>query len=596
MVIDCNTPFSNPPAFVQFYKDGRLLLGDGEEEGGGEGNAEILNGETLLIYDVQPENAGNYTCSASNHITNQKVMSKTYTVLKVKEPSKNEKSRLTFRPNEQYQVQVGDNITIPCIASGNPKPDIIWTRMGSTERLPSRHGCLTISGAVEKDFGSYMCEIFNGYRRYLRRTTIIVLMPPVFTKVPTVPDIYQEGESAFLHCKASGTPMPKVEWTINGLPVIPGDKYIMENGTLHIPYTKAQDEGVYQCFVSNLVGQNVTTALVKVNSTADLQGGLDDEYDWYQPSILEHLTLHPPSKPNVTQSSRNSAVLTWTVDLDPASGSDGGGGMPIQFFKIQFREFRKGVRSEWRTLDDVINARSRSFEVMVLKPDIKYRFRIVAVYANNDNMHGPLSKRFRLDRMFNLDRAPQQAPSIAQVLPLSESSLRVGWVMNKISLSSVEGYFIFIRKTGSKEGYRKITIIGQESHSYIFDDLEPGTSYEIRVEAFNLSGNSPPSRLVRKSTLTSIVSEELPLSSSNTSLILNSSTDGGATKDDDRSDTVLANEEISIYLIIAAILVGIVLVLILCCSVGSCLQKRKARKSFSNSNVAIHEKYSDTAR
>ena len=35
-----------------------------------------------------------------------------------------------------------------------------------------------------------------------------------------------------------------------------------------------------------------------------------------------------------------------------------------QFFKIQFREFRRGgVRSEWRTLDDVINARSRSFEV-----------------------------------------------------------------------------------------------------------------------------------------------------------------------------------------------------------------------------------------
>ena len=54
--------------------------------------------------------------------------------------------------------------------------------------------------------------------------------------------------------------------------------------------------------------------------------------------------------------------------------------------------------------------------------------------------------------------------------------------------------------------------------------------------------------------------------------------------------------QIALYLIIAGALVGTVLILVVCCSVVSCAQKRRARKAFSSSNVAIHEKYMDTAR
>ena len=53
--------------------------------------------------------------------------------------------------------------------------------------------------------------------------------------------------------------------------------------------------------------------------------------------------------------------------------------------------------------------------------------------------------------------------------------------------------------------------------------------------------------------------------------------------------------QIALYLIIAGALVGTVLILVVCCSVVSCAQKRRARKAFSSSNVAIHEKYMDTA-
>ena len=77
-----------------------------------------------------------------------------------------------------------------------------------------------------------------------------------------------------------------------------------------------------------------------------------------------------------------------------------------------------------------------------------------------------------------------------------------------VSPAVVEGYFIHIRKVEMVEDreedqaeeqhgrgrkrprrrrkvgrFRKVTIIGHASHSYIFEDLEPGTQYEIKVRA-----------------------------------------------------------------------------------------------------------------
>ncbi len=79
LALDCLVPPSDPPALVQFYKDGEALSGVGEEEEeeeeedrGGGGRLEMLNGgETLLVRDVGRDDAGKYTCGATNHITSQ---------------------------------------------------------------------------------------------------------------------------------------------------------------------------------------------------------------------------------------------------------------------------------------------------------------------------------------------------------------------------------------------------------------------------------------------------------------------------------------------------------------------------------------------
>lgn len=65
----------------------------------------MLNaGDILLIKNATEANAGAYTCTASNHITGERRTSEAATTVVVKEPVEKDKSRMTYRPNEKYQV------------------------------------------------------------------------------------------------------------------------------------------------------------------------------------------------------------------------------------------------------------------------------------------------------------------------------------------------------------------------------------------------------------------------------------------------------------------------------------------------------------
>ncbi len=59
---------------------------------------------------------------------------------------------------------------------------------------------------------------------------------------------------------------------------------------------------------------------------------------------------------------------------------------------------------------------------------------------------------------------------------------------------------------------------------------------------------------------------------------------------------VMGEEDLVLYVSIAGVAGLAVLLLVIGCSLASCLQKRRARKTFSDTNVAIHQKYLDTSR
>lgn len=66
-VIPCQVPESVPPAFVHFLRN---------DQENNEIVGKILNGDTLLLQNTSLSMNGNYTCVASNHITNQRKKSR----------------------------------------------------------------------------------------------------------------------------------------------------------------------------------------------------------------------------------------------------------------------------------------------------------------------------------------------------------------------------------------------------------------------------------------------------------------------------------------------------------------------------------------
>jgi len=59
---------------------------------------------------------------------------------------------------------------------------------------------------------------------------------------------------------------------------------------------------------------------------------------------------------------------------------------------------------------------------------VTYRFRVVAIYSNNDNRHGPSSKRVTLGSATDhWTKVHVPGPIIVEARPLSSSEIFIGW-------------------------------------------------------------------------------------------------------------------------------------------------------------------------
>ena len=72
-------------------------------------------------------------------------------------------------------------------------------------------------------------------------------------------------------------------------------------------YFKNQDSGIYQCFISNEIGQNVTGISLDVRSS--FSDDDDEEEAFPVTPFVDPATLTPPSKPNTTQLSPDSVMI-----------------------------------------------------------------------------------------------------------------------------------------------------------------------------------------------------------------------------------------------------------------------------------------------
>lgn len=208
----------------------------------------------------------------------------------------------------------------------------------------------------------------------------------------------------------------------------------------------------------------------------------------------------PPSRPNVTRLSDDSVMLRWNVPKND--------GLPIQFFKVQYRMLGDGSRNipreSWQTTNENISygkqrerdrdhhhepayASVKNFTSSVtgLRPDRNYRFRIIAVYSNNDNKEGNTSIKFFLQRGAAKSNLP--VPELLSIEPYSESAVLLHWTLSPApgQVHNMDGYYAYYRPVASAAEYLKATVDGPHTRKFKIDLLEPNTAYEFKLQTFN---------------------------------------------------------------------------------------------------------------
>lgn len=80
------------------------------------------------------------------------------------------------------------------------------------------------------------------------------------------------GKEVQIYCSAGGVPKPNITWYKDTVKVddLPGFSVDPETSTLTIQYLRAQDSGIYQCWISNIAGETNGYTWLRVKSKLSL--------------------------------------------------------------------------------------------------------------------------------------------------------------------------------------------------------------------------------------------------------------------------------------------------------------------------------------
>uniref|UniRef100_A0A8C7QEX4 Ig-like domain-containing protein n=1 Tax=Oncorhynchus mykiss TaxID=8022 RepID=A0A8C7QEX4_ONCMY len=305
----CTAAGSPPPQL--FWSHGNMFLPN-----------RISNHGGLTIRDALPEDAGNYTCLATNEagtatqtvslnyaeepsiwVVKQVVMvavggdatlecRATGVPLPLVKWSKGKtlitcvffSAPLFSETPVDMTVDVGENVTLPCVARGFPLPTVTWRlkdgraiiseaySSGGTVQLETGH--LLIQDVWLDDEGLYVCEAKNqfGTIRTEARVSVSGLEPPLLAHgAPVITTGISQSLS--IPCMLlDGIPLPERHWTHNGNQ-LSGRKFLRSDGSLYIERALPADAGIYVCTAVNVAGSVNTSVSLEVHVPPEISAG-----------------------------------------------------------------------------------------------------------------------------------------------------------------------------------------------------------------------------------------------------------------------------------------------------------------------------------
>ncbi|XP_057346801.1 neural cell adhesion molecule 1 isoform X17 [Manis pentadactyla] len=392
------------------------------------------------------------------------------------------KPKITYVEN-QTAMELEEQVTLTCEASGDPIPSITWrtsTRNISSEekaswtrpekqetldghmvvRSHARVSSLTLKSIQYTDAGEYTCMASNAVGQDSRALYLEVQYAP---KLQGPVAVYTwEGNQVNITCEVFAYPSATISWFRDGQ-LLPSSNYsnikiynTQSASSLEVTPDSESDFGNYNCTAVNRVGQESLEFILVQADT--------------------------PSSPSIDQVEPYSSTAQVQFDEPEATG-----GVPILKYKAEWRAAgEEGWHFRW------FDAKEASMEgivtIMGLKPETTYAVRLAAL---NGKGLGEISaaSEFRTQPV----REPS-APKLEGQMGEDGNSIKVNLIKQDDGGSPIRHYLVRYRALSS-EWKPEIRLPSGSDH-VMLKALDWNAEYEVYVVAENQQGKSKAAHFV----------------------------------------------------------------------------------------------------
>ncbi|XP_063502879.1 neurofascin isoform X5 [Pongo pygmaeus] len=523
-----------PTPDIAWYKKGGDLPSD-------KAKFENFN-KALRITNVSEEDSGEYFCLASNkmgsirHTISVRVKAAPYWL--------DEPKNLILAPGEDGRLV--------CRANGNPKPTVQWLVNGeplqSAPPNPNREvagDTIIFRDTQISSRAVYQCNTSNEHGYLLANAFVSVLDVPPRMLSPRNQLIrvilYNRTR---LDCPFFGSPIPTLRWFKNGQGsnLDGGNYHVYENGSLEIKMIRKEDQGIYTCVATNILGKAENQVRLEVKDPTRIYRMPEDQVAKRGTTVqLECRVKHDPSlkltvswlkddEPlyignrmkkeddsltifGVAERDQGSYTCVASTELDqdlakayltvlgrPDRPRDleltdlaersvrltwipgDANNSPITDYVVQFEEdqFQPGVWHDHSKYPGSVNS-----AVLRLSPYVNYQFRVIAINEVGSSHPSLPSERYRTS-----GAPPESNPGDVKGEGTRKNNMEITWTpMNATSAFGPNlRYIVKWRRRETREAWNNVTVWGSR---YVVGQTPVYVPYEIRVQAENDFGKGP---------------------------------------------------------------------------------------------------------
>ncbi|XP_046321490.1 neural cell adhesion molecule 1 isoform X13 [Marmota monax] len=451
-----------PEPTMSWTKDGEQVENEEDDE------KYIFSDDSseLTIRKVDKNDEAEYVCIAENKAGEQDASIH----LKVFA-----KPKITYVEN-QTAMELEEQVTLTCEASGDPIPSITWrtsTRNISSEektldghmvvRSHARVSSLTLKSIQYTDAGEYICTASNTIGQDSQSMYLEVQYSP---KLQGPVAVYTwEGNQVNITCEVFAYPSATISWFRDGQ-LLPSSNFsnikiynTPSASYLEVTPDSENDFGNYNCTAVNRIGQESLEFILVQADT--------------------------PSSPSIDQVEPYSSTAQVQFDEPEATG-----GVPILKYKAEWRALgEEAWHVKWY---DAKEANMEGIVTIVgLKPETTYEVRLAAL---NGKGLGEISAAsgFKTQPV----REPS-APKLEGQMGEDGNSIKVNLIKQDDGGSPIRHYLVKYRAKMSSEWKPEIRLPSGSDH-VMLKSLDWNAEYEVYVVAENQQGKSKAAHFVFK--------------------------------------------------------------------------------------------------